>query len=201
MVDSIIFTATPTWVPRGSMRTMSPRHLSSNLPPGASNSTVKLIKFPRPYEASVSKNSPDALTSRVTPLALPKFTDRAVRTRRSPLLFSRSPLAISGTRRYSGNRLPSRVRTRVGKKSWFGWEDLRQSKGQIPRVVQEECPTQMQVYRLLDSANSNEAGGGFALRTRASSSRVYAKKQITPTGWQRRACRIWRSDDCVRYAR
>ena len=95
-LDSMIFTATPTFPSWCSSRTMFPRHLNLICPPGVSKSTARFIGLPMAKEASVSKNIPDALTSRVTPVAPPKSTANEARTRSSPLRFCSSP--------FTGNR-------------------------------------------------------------------------------------------------
>jgi len=57
-------------------------------PAGATKSTLKLIEDPKYNDAFVSKNIPDALTSRVTPQTPPKFTGSDMGTRSPPLLSS-----------------------------------------------------------------------------------------------------------------
>jgi hypothetical protein len=75
----VIFTATPTSEARGSVRTTSPRHLNIILPPGRLNSNEKLIDSPGAQtDREIQKNTPEALTSRVTPPASFRYTGNAV---------------------------------------------------------------------------------------------------------------------------
>ncbi len=91
IVEAMRCTANPTFVSRGSMRTILPRHLSIILPPGVSTATLTLISLPTAYFASVSMYNPVSLTSRVTPVAASRLTGIRVKTRSLPL-FSWSPV-------------------------------------------------------------------------------------------------------------
>src|SRR5262249_39885023 len=74
-------TAPPT-VPRCfSSRTILPRQSKCAGPHGVARSIAKRTRLPILYDTSVSKNAPEALTSRVTPFARPRSTARRARTR------------------------------------------------------------------------------------------------------------------------
>ena len=68
---STILTATPTRLSRVSTLTMSPMHRSTKSPLGVANSTSKLIDAAMEKGVSVSKKTPEALTSRVIPTEPP----------------------------------------------------------------------------------------------------------------------------------
>jgi hypothetical protein len=82
IAESMIFTATPNALARGSVRTTSPWHLSTIVPSRLRSSTEKWINSPSVQLASdVQKYTPDALTSRVIPWAFFRNTGNAVRMR------------------------------------------------------------------------------------------------------------------------